>query len=430
MATVYLLAPGTYAGGHFKSGLTGVTIRSQFANNRAIINGGTNGFQFSDANRVTIEHLNFQGQTGNGINIDDGGSFSSPSTDITIRNITVRDIATSGNRDGIKLSGVTGFKIDRVKVENWGDGGSAIDMVGSHNGLIQNSHFRHETIGVGGSGLRPKGGSKNITIRANRVELPNGNGRAIQAGGSTGSQFFRFIDGDSGYEASQIRIEGNVVVNGSSSFSFVNIDGGVFHSNYAFRPDDWFVRILNENQGSSIVDTRNGQIIGNLMVFNDTGSEFNTAVNIGTETEPGTFVFDGNRWYNIADPNDSTPDLPVTETNGTYGEEPQFGIDDAVAWEFDWGIWLVNANDAEQMFEIADPTKFRLAVPGEDALFDPLAENPFQGEWTFSAIENSELQMSAFSQVYLAVIPEPNTSANLSVFGVLLLCAATRFRAQ
>ena len=295
-----LLAPGNYNGGFFQSNLTGVTIRSQSVNNQATIIGGTNALQLTDATRVTIEHLVLQGQTGNGLNIDDGGSFSTPSTEITIRNLTIRDIDGSGNRDGIKLSGVTGFTIDGVRVSNWGNGGSAVDMVGSHHGLIQNSFFQHTAIGATGSGIRPKGGSKDITIRANRVELPNGNGRAIQAGGSTDPQFFRFIDGDSGYEADQIRVEGNVVVGGSSSFSFVNIDGGNFHHNYAHRPDDWFIRILNENQGNAIVDTKNGRLTGNLMVFNDTASEFNTAVNIGPETEPTTFEFVENQWYNLA----------------------------------------------------------------------------------------------------------------------------------
>ena len=67
-----LLAPGNYDGGFFQSNLTGVTIRSQFINNLATIVGGTNAIQLSDATRVTIEYLTLQGQTGNGLNIDDG----------------------------------------------------------------------------------------------------------------------------------------------------------------------------------------------------------------------------------------------------------------------------------------------------------------------------------------------------------------------
>ena len=409
-----LLAPGDYSGGFFQANLTGVTIRSQFTDNLATISGGTQAIQLSDATRVTLEHMIFQGQTGNGVNIDDGGSFDTPSTDITIRNLTVRNMNANGNNDGIKLSGVTGFTIDNVRITNWGEGGSAVDTVGSHHGLIQNSLFHHDSIGSSGTGIRPKGGSKDITIRANRVSLPGTNGRAIQAGGSTDSQFFRFIDGDSGYEASEIRVEGNVVVNGSSSFAFVNIDGGQFHSNYAHRPDDWFIRILNENQGSSIVDTQNGWLADNLMVFNDAGSEFNRAVNIGSETNPETFEFLRNQWYNIADPANSVPNLPSEETDGIYGVEPAFAIDDAVAWDFEWGQWLVNANESENTFTVESPELYKLATPGEGAQFDPLASDPFIGNWTFETLSSGTIDMSEFSQAYLTAIPEPATAIILA----------------
>ena len=297
-------------------------------------------------------------------------------------------------------------------------------MVGSHHGLIQNSLFRHSALGATGTGVRPKGGSKAITIRANRVELPGTNGRAIQAGGSTDPQFFRFIDGDSGYEASEIRAEGNVVVNGSASFSFVNIDGGNFHHNYAHRPDDWFVRILNENQGNDIVDTKNGIVADNFMVFNDTAFEFNTAVNIGPETEPETFTFLRNQWYNIADPSSSEPNLPSEEVGGIYGVLPEYGIDDAVAWEFRWGVWLVNANDDANQFVVNSPELFRLATPGDGALFDPLATNPFIGNWTFESLSGNTIQMSAFSQSYLTTIPEPQATAWL---GLIVLGSVFRF---
>ncbi|MEQ8835228.1 MAG: right-handed parallel beta-helix repeat-containing protein, partial [Lacipirellulaceae bacterium] len=251
-----LLEPGIYSGGRYRLGLTGVTIRSSDPGNRAIIRGGINGIQLSAPQSVTLEDLIFEQQTFNGINIDDNGNLATPASDITLRRVTFRDVGSTGNHDGVKLSGVRDFLLDQVEVFDWGEGGSAVDMVGSHRGLIQNSYFR-DTDANAASGIRPKGGSKDITIRANRIELPSGAGRAIQAGGSTGPQFFRFIDGDSDYEADSIIAEGNVVLGAASSFSFVNIDGGLFHHNYAERPDRWNVRILNENQGNTIVDTQN-----------------------------------------------------------------------------------------------------------------------------------------------------------------------------
>ena len=297
-----LLQPGVYAGGHSRTNLQQVTIRSVDPNNPAIIDGGRNAIQLSDAQQVTISDLEFRNQTANGLNIDDGGSFDTPSTGITLRNITVRDIANPGNRDGIKLSGVTGFLIENVRVLNWGTGGSAVDMVGCHHGLIQNSLFAHTNTAAAGTTLQPKGGSKDITFRANRIELPRGSGRAVQAGGSTGTEFFRFIDGDSNYEANQITAEGNVIVGGMSAFSWVNIDGGVFHHNFVHRPGNWVARILNENQGNAIVDSQNGRFHDNRVVYNDVASEFSTAVNVGPETVPASYQFARNRWLNLANP--------------------------------------------------------------------------------------------------------------------------------
>ncbi len=398
-----LLEPGTYAGGLYRDGLREVTLRSRQPTNRAIIEGGTNNLQLSNAHDVTIEQLVFSEAAVNGLNIDDGGSFASPTTNIVLRDIEIRDVGSVGNQDGIKLSGVDGFRIENVRIFNWGNGGSAIDMVGSHHGLIQNSLLRDEDISNGGTGIRPKGGSKDILIRANRVELPGGQGRAIQAGGSTGSQFFRFIDGDSGYEADQITAAGNVVIGGSSAFSWVNIDGGTFHHNRIQRPADWTGRILNENPGGAIVDTQNGRFLENIVVYRDTATEYRTDINVGPETLPETFEFHGNQWWNIADPTPtgSEPQLPVTEVEGVYGVEPDAGVDDLAPWEFDWGTWLVNATESTGQFAVADQAFRRIAVAGAGSRFLPLDPNPFQGAWTFQQLKGSPLEIESFAQAIL-----------------------------
>jgi hypothetical protein len=400
-----LLKPGVYAGGHYRSGLKGVTIRSEKPDEPAIIRGGANSIQLSDASHVTIEHLILEQQTGNGINIDDGGSFATPTTDITLRNLIVRSISGSGNRDGIKLSGVTRFMIDNVRVFDWGDGGSAVDMVGSHHGLIQNSLFRHDSLSINGSVLRPKGGSKGIVMRANRIELPDGTGRAIQAGGSTGGEFFRFIDGDSGYEARDIVAEGNVVIGGSSPFSYVNIDGGLFHHNYSQRPIDWVVRILNENPGNAIVDTRNGVFTDNIVRFHDSANEFKTAVNVGAETMSETFSFARNQWYNEVNPAQSRPTLPVRENNPILGREPAFDSTDVIPWSFEWGVWLVNANENPNSYRVESAGNLRLAIPHDGAEFRPLDDQPFVGSWSFESITNSSVSLMPFSQAFLTHAP-------------------------
>jgi Right handed beta helix region len=398
-----LMQPGVYSGGHYRANLQQVTIRSADPTNQAIIEGGSNGIQLSDASNVTIADVVFRNQIDNGLNIDDGGTFNTPAQKITLRNITVRDIITAGNHDGIKLSGVNDFLIENVQVLNWGTGGSAVDMVGCHRGLIQNSNFVHTNTANGGTTLQPKGGCKDIVFRANRIDLPRGSGRAVQAGGSTGTPFFRFVDGESGYEASEIVAEGNVILGGSSSFSWVNIDGGIFHHNVVNRPGQWVARILNENQGNPIVDTQNGQFHDNRVVFNDTASEFTTAVNVGPETLPGTFNFARNRWLNLANPtvSGSTPTLPVAETGGTYGVDPIAPMDAAHIWDFPWGKWVVNANATQQSVEVANFAALRRAISGDAAKFLPLEADPLTGTWSSSTIPNSQLQLPAFSQLIL-----------------------------
>lgn len=376
--------PGIYSGGLFRAGLTGVTIRGPApVSNPAIIRGGINGIQLSDATDVTIERLTFEQQTGNGLNIDDGGSFATPSTGITLRDITVRDMNAGGNNDGIKLSGVTGFLVDRVRVFNWGPGGSAVDPVGSHNGVIQHSHFRHDTL-TGGSGVRPKGGSKNIVIRGNLVELPSGQGRAIQAGGATGTPFFRFIDGDSGYEAADIFAYGNRTIGASSAVSWANIDGGVFRYNDLRQPATWAMRILNENQGLPIVDTANGVFSDNAIEYS---SSWSRAANVGPEVDAASFTFDNNRWLNTDDPTPAgstpSPPLPAPETNPQYGVAAPFGDDQPMRWDMPWGVWVVPLDHLNATVSIENSHELLIATPGENAVFDALADDPLSGDWSF-----------------------------------------------
>ena len=392
--------PTVIDGGHFRNGLSGVTIRSEDVENPAIIRGGTNGIQLSNATDVVFENLVFEQQTGNGINIDDGGDFSTPTTGITLRKVTVRDMNAGGNNDGIKLSGVTGFVLDRVTVINWGDGGSAVDPVGSHNGLIINSIFRHDS--AGSSGIRPKGGSKNIAIYGNRFEMPSGGGRAIQAGGSTGSPFFRFIDGDSDYEADSIVAAGNLITSAHASFSFANIDGGVFHHNWVDTARNWAVRILNENQGTSIVDTQNGAFTDNVIEY--PGNSWNRAINIGGETLPNTFTLARNQWRNSDGPtNPSDLQLTIPEIDGQYGNISVPRVGDQIRWDFDWGHWVVNASEttAPSAQSVENPANLLVATRGLASQFSPLAADPLSGEWTFAPLESADVQLGPQSQQVL-----------------------------
>lgn len=396
-----VLEAGTYEGKLYRENLRQVTIRSADRDNPAVIKGGDFGLQLSDPEKVTLSDLVFEGQLDNGINIDDGGSYETPARDVRLIRIGVRNIVNPGNNDAIKMAGVENFVIDGARIQNWGDEGSAIDFVGCRNGLVQNSLLAHTVLKVGGSGIRPKGGSKNITIRANRVELPLGSGRAIQAGGSTDAEFFRFAEGDKDYEADDITIEGNVVVGGGSAFSWVNIDGGIVHHNLVHGPSPWVLRILNENEGSAVVATQNGEFLDNQVAY-ETRGDFNSVVNVGDNTEPGTFRFAGNHWLNLADPTaeGSRPKLPVEEQDGVYGETLPNALDRPQVWAFPWGKWIVNATGEEQSVEVPDHADLKQAKL-EAARFAPLESRLIDGKWSVEELSGETLTLPAMSQAIL-----------------------------
>jgi hypothetical protein len=315
-----LLAPGEYQAGIYFRNLQGragapIVIAGADRNRRPTIR-GSGGLQLSDIAHVELADLVLTGAASNGLNIDDGGSYETPSHHVVLRRLLVTDVGPSGNRDGIKLSGLDDFRVIDCTVERWGDGGSGIDMVGCHRGVIERCTFRHGDQ-TGSNAVQAKGGSSDVTIRRCRFE--NAGSRAINIGGSTGRQFFRPLD--PGYEAKDIRIEGNTFIGSQAPVAFVGVDGAVVRFNTIYRPKRWVLRILQESTGERFVPSRNGVFTDNLILFRS--DELAETVNIGPNTAPETFRFARNWWYCIDNLTRSQPTLPTPERDGVIGRDPR-----------------------------------------------------------------------------------------------------------
>lgn len=268
------------------------------------------GWQLSKVSHVRLENLEFKGAKGNGLNVDDGGKDGS-SHHIVVSNIQVSDLP-AGNHDGIKLSGLQEFEVSDCVVERWG--GSAVDMVGCQRGTIRSCTFRTG----GDNGVQTKGGSSQIRILGCRFEQAGQ--RGVNLGGSTGRAFFR--PRGATYEARDIRVEGCTLIGGVAPVAYVGVDRAVVRLNTIYRPGRWAIRILQETTDAEFVRCRNGVFERNLVVF-ESGSWASGGVNIGPNTEPGTFRFEGNHWFCVDRPDRSRPQLPVSEAGGSYGVDPQ-----------------------------------------------------------------------------------------------------------
>ena len=262
----------------------------------------------SEARHLVLENLSITGATVNGLNIDDGGSADTPAEHVVLRNIRVYGTGSGGNNDCIKLSGLDRFFIVDSDLSGC-NAGDAIDMVGCHEGVIHGNAF-HQTEGSGG--IQAKGGSADVIIHGNT--FTDVNARGINAGGSTGLEFFRPID--AAHEAARIRVVANVFVrpgeNSGAPIAFVGCDGCVFANNTVIEPRTWIARILQETVDARFVPSRNGLYVNNLIVLNVGALRSGVFVNVGADTAPETFTFGSNLWWALdRDASWTGPDLPA-----------------------------------------------------------------------------------------------------------------------
>ena len=247
--------------------------------------------RMSDPAHVVLDGFTLTGATVHGMNIDDGGSYDTPAHHVVLRNLTIPAAGSGDNNDCIKLSGVDDFWVLGSDVAGC-DRGEIIDMVGCHRGVISGNHF-HDTVQ---NGVQAKGGSADTLIHGNVFE--NVPARAVNAGGSTGLEFFR--PADAPYEAARIAIIANVFVrNGAMSgaaVAYVGCDGCIAAHNTVIEPQTWVARILQESTDARFVPSRDGVFVNNLIVLSsaDLRTEL---VNVGAGTAPETFVFGNNLWY-------------------------------------------------------------------------------------------------------------------------------------
>ncbi len=318
---------GVYPGGLYFENLQGepgawITIESA-PGASVIFEGGNNAWQCTDAAYLILRGIIFQHQTGNGLNFDDGGTYETPAHHIRFENCTFSDINATGNNDLLKLSGLDSFEIRSCIFLNGAEGGSGIDMVGCHDGLIVNSHFEN----LGSNSIQAKGGTRNIRIEANLFR--NGGQRALNLGGSTGLPFFRPIDAP--YEAAELKAYSNVFVGSTAPVAFVGSINCEFINNTIYLPEKWVLRILQETVDITRFPPCGNNTFRNNILYLD--ERVSVECNIGPNTDPGSFIFSNNFWYHIDNMTWTGPNLPAPDEDNIVGEDPLF--ENATSENFD-----------------------------------------------------------------------------------------------
>ncbi len=314
-----LVFAGNYSGSNFIYDLHGTSDNYIYIlgepGEEVVFHGGSLGMQFSKVSYIHIENFHFTAHTGNSLNIDDGGIDELlKSRFITISNCHFYEMGAQGNNDFLKMSGVDSFEVKGCTFIDGADGGSGIDMVGCHAGYIWGNSFEN----MGSNSIQAKGGTQYIDISRNYFK--NGGQRSLNLGGSTGLEFFR--PQDATFEAADLNVYANVFIGSTAPIAYVGCVRVQVVNNTIVNPGNWVIRILQETvDPERFEECGENSFINNIVYFDNSISTF---VNIGPDTAPNTFVFSNNLWYNHEDPNDSSPNLPVPETDAIIGEDPLF----------------------------------------------------------------------------------------------------------
>lgn len=313
-----LIHPGNYLGTFFINNLNGspnAPIVIKGMNKKTVImNGGSEGLHFSEVSYIKIQDITFTAQTGNSLNIDDAGTINTPAHNVTVTNCDFKYMGAQGNNDFLKISGLDAFEISYCSFLKAAAGGSGIDMVGCHNGIVHHCQFDS----MGSNSVQMKGGTRFIKIENNLFR--NGGQRALNLGGSTGLTFFR--PPDAGYEAADITVYANVFIKSQAPIAFVGSERVDVSNNTIYMPEKWVIRILQETVDTSrFVPCSNGMFRNNIIYYSNVVT---THVNVGPNTAPSTFLFSHNLWYNSSNPANSTPILPTSETSAITGQDPVF----------------------------------------------------------------------------------------------------------
>lgn len=311
-----IIEKGLYKEGFSVDGLAGtrekpVLIMGKDPKDPPVFSGYGECFKLRSSSYVKLSNIKIVGFSGNSINIDDSGKSKNPSHHIVLDNLSIYDTGKTGNQDAVKMSGTKNFIVKNCLINGWG--GSGIDLVGCHNGLIEFCQIEGKPDLRNRNGIQIKGGSSDILVQNN--VLLNCGTRAINIGGMTGEKYFRPVNAD--FESKNIVAAANKFIGGEAHIAWVTSTNTHVHHNIFYLPGKFVGRILQETKDKKFIPCQKGLFEKNLVV---TDSRVNTYFNVGPGTSPETFVFAGNAWYRFG--SDEKPSLPTREIGGVYNVYP------------------------------------------------------------------------------------------------------------
>lgn len=314
--TTIQIAPGNFSGFHLANAhgtsARPIVITAADTARSPVFTSRNESVKLSSCSYVKIAGLTVRGCGGNGINIADDGRDNLPSHHIRLESLEILETGLQGNNDSLKMSGVDHFVVRDCHFERWG--GSGIDLVGCHLGIIERCHFVGREGDRTKNAVQIKGGSSEILVQSCYFE--NAGERSINIGGSTALPSFR--PSNATYETRNVVIAGNRFVGAEAQIAWVTAQHTHVHHNLFYFPTKYVGRILQETKDRRFQPCQLGLFENNLAV---TDQRVRVEVNASRGTDPATFAFQRNAWWRQGE--SKKPSLPTTEIEAIHGVDPQ-----------------------------------------------------------------------------------------------------------
>jgi hypothetical protein len=337
--TAIYIHAGTYPGGTYLTLLRGTADRPIWimgapGEARPVIEGGNQGVYLTRPRYVILQNLEIRNTADNGINVDDGEERTSPDAArfVLFRDLDVHDTGTrpSGVANCLKMAGLNDFFVLGSSFARCGNGpgsgAAGVDGVGVHSGRLSFNRF----VSNGFGGIQFKGGSGDIEIRSNLFH--DTGWRGVNMGGSTGEAFFRppLTTSSVNYEAARIQVVANIFNGSEAAAAFAGCVDCAFSHNTVINPSKWALRILQEtlsNGRYTFARAGHGVVSGNIFYFRRADLNAGEDVNVGADTDAGSFSLLRNLWYAHDNPAQSSPRLPLLpglRTGDVVRTDPSF----------------------------------------------------------------------------------------------------------
>ena len=326
--TAIYVHAGTYRGGTYLAALRGTADRPIWimgapSETRPVIEGGSQGVYLTRPRYVILQNLEIRNTADNGINVDDGEEVANPESArfVLLRDLDIHDTGKqpSGVANCVKMAGLNDFVVLRSSLARCGNGpgsgATGVDGVGVHRGRVSFNRF----VSNGFGGIQFKGGSHDIEIRSNLFH--DTGWRGVNLGGSTGDAFFRppLSASSVNDEAARIQVVANIFNGSETATAFAGCVDCAFIHNTVVNPSKWALRILQEtlsNGRYTFARAGHGVISGNIFYFRRADVNAGEDINVGAETDAGSFSLVRNLWYAHDNPAQSNPRLPLLPGSG------------------------------------------------------------------------------------------------------------------